>query len=216
MILAPMGNESATSCMLATTSRCWQGRYTAHIFYLWMWCWYSISVDHYEPDFNDMECIGLGWKVLTGVISLPQTGHHWIDSFNHIEVNLADGSLLCSCWIIHCDITSPLVVACICHDLIILMSDWCLPITHHFRKITLWNHLQTTHLPSHPKTSIHNTTQNITSSLSGDQMLLSLNSLIGFPNCSMARLRLCAITIPIFPKGIFYWWDLLHTMEFSC
>ena len=61
---------------------------------------------------------------------------------------------------------------------------------------------------------IHNTTQNITLSLSCDQMLLSLDSLIGCSNCSMAILGLCAITIPIFPRGIFCQRHLPPTLEF--
>ena len=103
-----------------------------------------------------------------------------------------------------------------CHDLIILISDGYLPITYHFQKITLRNHLQTTHLPSHPNTSIHNTTQNITLSLSGDRILLSLDSLMGCPNRSMAILGLCAITIPIFSRGIFGRKHPLSTLEFTC
>ena len=71
------------------------------------------------------------------------------------------------------------------------------------------------HLPSHPNTSIHNTTQNITLSLSGDQTLLGLNSLMGFPNHSMAILGLCAITIPIFSRGIFGQKHPLPTLEFT-
>ena len=106
-------------------------------------------------------------------------------------------------------------LAALCHDLIIPISDWCLPITHHFQKITHRNHLWTTHLPSHPNTSIHNTTQNITSSWSGDQTLLGLNSLIGCPNRSMAILGLCAITIPIFSRGIFGRKRPLPTLEFT-
>ena len=39
-----------------------------------------------------------------------------------------------------------------CHDLIILISNWYFPITHHFQKITLWNYLWINHLPSHQYT----------------------------------------------------------------
>ena len=56
-----------------------------------------------------------------------------------------------------CPLLCILVRPVCCHDLIILISNWCLPITHHFRKITLRNHLWTTHLPSHPNKAIHNT-----------------------------------------------------------
>ena len=74
---------------------------------------------------------------------------------------------------------------------------------------------QIIHLPSHPNTLIHDTTQNVTSSLSCDQTLLSLNSLIGCSNCSMAILGLCAITIPIFPRGIFCWGNPPPLLEFT-
>ena len=75
---------------------------------------------------------------------------------------------------------------------------------------------QITHLPSHPNTLIHDTTQNITVSTSCDQMLLSLNSLIGDPNCSMDILGLCAITIPIFLRGIFCQRNLSPNLKFTC
>ena len=89
-------------------------------------------------------------------------------------------------------------------------------ITHYFQNISLQNYLWTTHLPSHPNTLIHDTTQNITLSLSGDQMLLSLNNLIGCPNRSIAILGLCAITIPIFPRGIFCQRHLPPTLGSTC
>ena len=120
---------------------------------------------------------------------------------------------LCSSHVMHHG--TPKLRGGYCHDLIILISNWCLPITHHFRKITLRNHLRTTHLPSPPNKAIHNTTQNITPSLSGDQMLLGLDSLIGFPNHSMTILGLWAITIPIFSRGIFGQKCPLPTLEFT-
>ena len=107
-------------------------------------------------------------------------------------------------------------VASSCHDLIILISDWYLPITFHFRKITLRNHLWTTHRPSHPNSSIHDTNQSITSSLSDDQILLNIDSPTSCHNRSMARLGLCAITIPIFSRGIFGRKRPLPTLEFTC
>ena len=102
-----------------------------------------------------------------------------------------------------------------CHDLIILISNWYLPITYHFRKITLRNHLRTTHRPLHPNSSIHDTNQNITSSLSDDQILLNSDSLTSCHNRSMALLGLCAITIPIFSRGIFGQKCPLPTLEFT-
>ena len=102
-----------------------------------------------------------------------------------------------------------------CHDLIILISDWYLPITYHFRKITLQNHLQKTHHPSHPNSSIHDTNQSTTSSLSDDQILLNSDSLTSCHNHSMAILGLYAITIPIFSKGIFGRKHPLPTLEFT-
>ena len=103
----------------------------------------------------------------------------------------------------------------ICHDLIILISDWYLPITYHFRKITLQNHLQKTHHPSHPNSSIHDTNQSTTSSLSDDQILLNSDSLTSCHNHSMAILGLYAITIPIFSRGIFGRKHPLPTLEFT-
>ena len=91
-------------------------------------------------------------------------GHTWIVKHNP-DVNWRTGQVKMtrcpeSCGVKPIDRRPS--VETVCHDLIILISDWYLPITYHFRKITLRNHLRTTHLPSHPKTLIHNTTQNIT------------------------------------------------------
>ena len=131
---------------------------------------------------------------------------HYIPSFNNPTKILMTWPGLD---ILSHDDTAPCRIHC--HDLIILISDWYLPITYHFQKITLRNHLWTTHHTSHPNSSIHNSNQR----LSDDQILLNSDSLISCHNCSMAVLGLCAITIPIFSRGIFGRKCPLPTLEFT-
>ena len=65
------------------------GPYFAHFFE--MCHWYSISMDYYEPDPDDLEWDKLQDPYLHDM--LQKTSHCGWDDFNHIEVHCLDSSL---------------------------------------------------------------------------------------------------------------------------